>query len=418
MTETSETPQKSAFTFVFVAAILDIVAMGIIIPIIPALIKSFVETEADAGFINGAFIAIWALMQLFASPILGSLSDRFGRRPIILISTAGLGIDFVLMALAPNLWWLVVGRILGGLTSASIATIYAYIADITTPENRAKGFGLIGAAFSGGFILGPSLGGFLGEIGPRVPFWVAACLSGIAFLYGLFVLPESLPREKRMAFSWKRANPLGALTLLKSHRQLLGLAGVEFVVLFSHYVFHSVFVLYTSYRYGFSTLQTAMLLSLTAILDVFIQLWGVSFSVKRFGEFGTLIIGLLAGALGVSLMGLAPTGPLFVAALFPMAIWGLSGPATLSLMSKHVSEKQQGQLQGANMSLSAIAGIFGPVVFGSTYALFIGRFQTLALPGAPFLLCAILLCVAAFFAARLAKQAPPQKSVNLYRPGA
>lgn len=400
---TLSSPKKATLSFIFIAALLDIIAIGIIVPVIPKLIQSFAQTEADAGFINGLFIGIWALMQLFASPILGSLSDRFGRRPVILISTVGLGIDYILMAVAPNLWWLAVGRILGGLTSASIATIYAYIADITTSENRAKGFGLIGAAFSGGFIFGPAIGGFLGEISLRAPFWVSAGLSFLAFLYGFFVLPESLPLEKRMAFSWKRANPLGALTLLKSHKQLLQLGGVEFIVIFSHYVFHSVFVLYTGYRYGFSTMQIALLLSLTALLDVFVQMWGVGFFVRKWGEFSTLVFGLFMGALGAAMMGFAPTAFWFIVALLPLAGWGLAGPATLSLMSRHVSESEQGQLQGANMSLAAIAGVFGPVLFGSIYALFIGPLAFLHLPGSPFLACALLLCLAAFFARQIAK---------------
>ena len=400
---TSFSSRKATFAFIFIAALLDIIALGIIIPIFPELIKSFGLSESNTGILNGAFLAIWALMQLFAAPLLGTLSDRFGRRPVILISTAGLAIDYVLMAIAPTLWWLVVGRILAGLTSASFATIFAYVADITTEKDRAKGFGLIGAAFSGGFIIGPSLGGFLGDFGLRAPFWVAACLSFIAFLYGFFVLPESLPKERRMPFSWSRANPLGVLRLLKSHDTLFKLAGVNFIVLFSHYVFHAVFVLYTSYRYGFSNKQTAMLLSLTALLDVFVQAVGVGFFVKKIGEFNTLILGLLFGAFGVISMGLAPSGSLFILALIPMAGWGLSGPATMALMSKYISEKEQGQLQGANMSQFAIAGVFGPLVFGGTYALFVGPLESVNLPGAPFILCGILLCIAAAFTSHIAK---------------
>ncbi|KAK0341214.1 hypothetical protein LTR94_027328, partial [Friedmanniomyces endolithicus] len=198
---------KAAMGFIFVTAVLDIMAMGIIIPVLPQLIEDFVGSNAQAGVINGLFVALWAGMQFIASPIIGSLSDRFGRRPVILLSCAGLSIDYVLMALAPNLWWLALGRIIAGVTSSSFTTINAYMADITAPEQRARAYGLIGAAFSGGFVLGPVLGGVLGELGPRAPFWAAAALSGLAFVYGAFVLPESLAGDRRMAFSWRRANP-------------------------------------------------------------------------------------------------------------------------------------------------------------------------------------------------------------------
>src|SRR5690606_19876894 len=212
-----------SLAFIFVTAVLDIVAMGIVIPVLPGLIEDFVGSNARAGIINGVFVALWAAMQFVCSPIIGSLSDQYGRRPVILISCAGLSIDYVLMALAPDLWWLALGRIIAGITSSSFTTIYAYMADITEPAKRARAYGLIGAAFSGGFVLGPVLGGFLGEFGPRVPFWFAAGLSGVAFLYGLFILPESLAPEKRMKFSWARANPAGALILLRRHTELSGL---------------------------------------------------------------------------------------------------------------------------------------------------------------------------------------------------
>src|SRR5687768_7850665 len=230
-----------AITFIFVTAVLDIMAMGIVIPVLPALIEEFTGSNATAGIYNGLFVALWAGMQFIFSPIIGSLSDRYGRRPVILISAAGLSADFALMALAPNLWWLAVGRMLGGITSSSFTTVYAYMADITEPAKRARAYGLIGAAFSAGFVAGPLIGGALGEFGPRVPFWAAAGLSGVAFLYGLFVLPESLREVKRMAFSWARANPFGALRLLGSHPELTGLSVVNFLLYFAHHVFSAVF---------------------------------------------------------------------------------------------------------------------------------------------------------------------------------
>jgi DHA1 family tetracycline resistance protein-like MFS transporter len=209
-------PRRAAMAFILVTAVLDILAMGLVIPVLPSLIEGFAGSRADAGLWNGILVALWAAAQFIASPIIGSLSDRFGRRPVILVSVAGMAIDWVLMALAPNLWWLAVGRLIGGVTSSSFTTIYAYVADVTEPEARAKAFGLVGAAFGGGFVLGPFLGGVLGEISPRAPFWAAAAMSAAAFVYGLVVLPESLPKEKRMAFAWARANPFGAMGLLRS----------------------------------------------------------------------------------------------------------------------------------------------------------------------------------------------------------
>lgn len=221
---------QPAIAFIFVTAVLDIMAMGIVVPVLPALIEEFTGSNAGAGLWNGIMVALWAGMQFLCSPIMGSLSDRYGRRPTILISTVGLAIDWTLMALAPNLWWLALGRILGGITSSSFTTIYAYMADITAPEKRSRAYGLIGAAFSAGFVAGPLVGGLLGEFGPRVPFWAAAALSTVAFCYGVLFLPESLPPERRMAFSWARANPFGALRLLRSHPELSGLATVNFLL--------------------------------------------------------------------------------------------------------------------------------------------------------------------------------------------
>jgi DHA1 family tetracycline resistance protein-like MFS transporter len=406
MTSFSSAGRQAAIAFIFVTAVLDIVAMGIVIPVLPALIESFTGSNARAGVINGVFIALWALMQFVASPVIGSLSDQYGRRPVILLSAAGLAADYVLMALAPNLWWLALGRIIAGVTSASFTTVYAYMADITAPEHRARAYGLIGAAFSGGFVAGPLLGGFLGEISPRAPFWVAGALSGVAFLYGLFILPESLPPERRMRFSWRRANPFGALQLLRSHPELSGLALVNFLLYFAHHVFSAVFVLYAGYRYGWSPLQVGLLLALVGVLDMIVQGLLVGSVVKRFGDRGTMIFGLFAGAVGIACMGLAPTGLLFTLAMLPNALWGLAMPTLQSLMTQRVSESEQGQLQGANMSVASIAGVLSPLFFGTIYAMSVGAEPRLPTPGAPFLIAALVLLAAAaisWFVARRAE---------------
>jgi MFS transporter, DHA1 family, tetracycline resistance protein len=313
----------------------------------------------------------------------------------------------VLMALAPNLWWLALGRIVTGITSASFTTVYAYMADITPPEQRARAYGLIGAAFSAGFVAGPLLGGVLGEISPRAPFWVAAGLSGVAFLYGLFILPESLAPENRMPFAWKRANPFGALMLLRSHRELTGLSVVTFLLHFAHHVFSAVFVLYAGYRYGWTAWEVGALLAVVGLLDMLVQGLLVGPSVKRFGDRSTMIFGLFGGAVGIAWMGLAPTGLIFALAIAPNALWGLAMPTLQSLMTRRVSESEQGQLQGATMSVASIAGIISPLFFGAVYAASVGKAPLFPHPGMAFLIAALVLFAAAcagWFVARQAER--------------
>ncbi|WP_019172076.1 TCR/Tet family MFS transporter [Pseudaminobacter salicylatoxidans] len=397
--------RKAAIAFIMVTAVLDIVAMGIIIPVLPPLIEEFAGSNAEAGWINGVFVALWAGMQFVASPIIGSLSDQHGRRPVILLSTLGLAADYVLMALAPNLWWLALGRIIAGITSSSFTTVFAYMADITAPEERARGYGLIGAAFSAGFVAGPLLGGVLGEISPRAPFWFAAGMSGIAFLYGLFVLPESLAPAKRMTFSWKRANPFGAMMLLRSHPELSGLAVVTFLLHFSHHVFSAVFVLYAGYRFGWHAWEVGTLLALVGLLDMTVQGVLVGPMVKRFGDRATMVFGLFGGAIGIAWMGLAPTGVMFTLAMLPNALWGLAMPTLQSLMTQRVSESEQGQLQGANMSVASIAGVVSPLFFGAVYAFTLREGSWLPYPGASFLIASLVLLGAALLGWAVARQA-------------
>src|SRR5690606_32719562 len=308
-------------------------------------------------------------------------------------------------ALAPDLWWLALGRIIAGITSSSFTTIYAYMADITEPEKRARAYGLIGAAFSGGFVLGPVLGGFLGEFGPRVPFWAAAGLSGVAFLYGLFVLPDSLPPQKRMKFSRARANPCGALILLRRHTELSGLAVVNFLLSFAHHVFSAVFVLYAALRYGWGPAEVGLLLALVGVLDMLTQGVLVGPVVKRFGDRATMVFGLFGGAVGIACMGLAPTGMLFTLAMLPNALWGLAMPTLQSLMTQRVSESEQGQLQGANNSVGAIAGVLSPLFFGAVYAISVGPDAWIPHPGTAFLVASLVLFGAATIGWRVALRA-------------
>jgi DHA1 family tetracycline resistance protein-like MFS transporter len=393
MTEpTASSPRRAAFAFVFVTVLLDMFAIGIIIPVLPKLVEDFMGGDtARAAIMYGIFGTAWALMQFLFSPVLGSLSDRFGRRPIILLSNFGLGLDYILMALAPNLRWLFLGRVISGITAASISTAGAYIADVTPPEQRAAKFGLLGAAFGAGFVVGPALGGLLGDISPRLPFWVAAGFSLTNGLYGLFVLPESLKRELRMPFSWRKANPVGALKLLRSHHELWGFTWVTFLSNLAHAALPSVAVLYMGYRYNWDTKSVGLLLAGVGVCQIIVQGFLAGRVVKALGERQTILVGLVAGAAGFTIQAMAPNGAIYASGVIFMSLWGLMGPALQSVMTRLVSPSEQGQLQGANSSVLGIATLIGPLLFTQTFATFIGAHRDWHLPGAPFLLSALLL---------------------------
>ncbi|MET0363144.1 MAG: TCR/Tet family MFS transporter [Sphingobium sp.] len=398
---------QPAVAFIFVTALLDVMAMGLVIPVLPALVEQFAHSESMAGIWNGVLVALWAAMQFLCSPLIGALSDRYGRRPVILVSTIGLSLDWLLMALAPNLWWLAVGRMLGGVTSASFTAVYAYMADITPPEGRAKAFGIVGAAWAAGFVAGPALGGVLANWGPRTPFWVAAGLSGVAFLYGLFILPESLPKDRRMAFAWSRANPLGALRLLRSHADLTGLSIVNFLLYFAHHLFSVVYVLYAWHRYHLGPFEVGLLLACAGALDMAVQGWLVGKVAVRIGDRRTMVIGLTAGAVGLIAMGLAPTRSLFALALLPNSLWALAIPTLQSLMTARVSEREQGQLQGANNSVAAIAGVASPLFFGWLYSL-----SSQSLSGLSFVVASLVLLAAALIGHRSGQRRQAQPTVH------
>jgi MFS transporter, DHA1 family, tetracycline resistance protein len=387
-------PRRAALAFIFAIVLLDVIALGIVIPVLPKLVEGMVGDTALGAQVFGLFGTVWALMQFFFSPVLGALSDRFGRRPVLLTSMTGHGLDYILMALAPNLAWLFVGRIISGITAASFSTAFAYLADVTEPEKRAQAFGLVGAAFGVGFVLGPALGGVLGAYDPRLPFWVAAAFSLANALYGYFFLPESLPPERRMAFAWSRANPVGSLRLLSQHPELLGLAGVAFLYHLAHASLPAVAVLYTSYRYHWDTQMLGLSLAAIGIASGIVQGVLIQPIIRWIGERRTLLAGLLFGALGFSVYGLAPTGTIFWLGIPVMALWGIAGAASQAMMSKLVSASEQGQLQGANSSIMALAGLFGPGLFTQTFAWSLGPDTGWHYPGAPFLLASVLLVAA------------------------
>ncbi len=384
--------RRAALPFIFVTVLIDMLAFGMIIPVLPVLVQDFAGGSAARGAeIYGLFGTAWALMQFFFSPVQGSLSDHFGRRPVILISCAGLGLDFILMAWAPNLGWLLVGRIISGITAASFSTAGAYISDISPPEKRAQSFGLIGAAFGVGFITGPALGGVLGAISPRLPFWAAAGMALANVCWGLFVLPESLPAERRVPFSWKAANPVGALKLLRSHPTLATLATGFFLMSLAHVVLPSVTVLYMRYRYAWNTAAVGAMLAGVGICSLIVQVGLVKPAVRLLKERKALLTGLAFGAAGFAIYGAASSGTVFWIGVPVMAIWGIATPSLQTIMTSCVTPTEQGRLQGALASLQGLASLIGPTVFTQIFAASIADNSTWHLPGAPFFLAAALI---------------------------
>ena len=361
--------RRAAVGFVFAVAVMDVLAMGIIIPVLPQLVKQFNHgNTAAAAQYFGAFGVTYGVMQFFFSPILGALSDRFGRRPVLLISIFGLGFDYFLMALSPTIGWLFLGRTISGVTAATFSTANAYVADVTAPDKRAKSFGLMGAAFGIGFTIGPTLGGLLGSIDLRLPFYVAGGLALINGLYGLFVLPESLPRDRRAPFVLAKANPLGSFELLRSHRELLGLAAIVFLYFLAHQVLQSTFALYTNYRYGWGPFPLGLNLLGVGVGNILVQSFVVGPFVARFGERGALYTGLAAGAIGFVIYATATTTLQFWLGLPIFAFMGLTQPGYQGLMTRRVGPTEQGRLQGANSGMMALASIIGPVLFTQVFA--------------------------------------------------
>ena len=382
-------------SFIFVTVALDMIAIGIIIPVWPALIKSFMgQNDASASLTLGFMAVVWALAQFVAAPILGVLSDRIGRRPVILFSNIGTALDYVIMAAAPSLGWIFVGRILSGITAASVPTASAYVADVTPPEKRAGAFGLIGAAFGLGFVVGPAIGGVLGNIDPRLPFWVAAGLGFANFLYGLFVLPESLKAENRKArFEIKRANPLGSLRLLRSHPELFGIAIVAFIGYVAHEVYTVVYVLYGQHRYGWDVKTLGMGLAIVGISSALIAALLSQKAVEKFGARMSLLGGLFFGAVGFYLFGSASTLMFWIG--IPInALWGIAGSAEQVYMTKRVGSDEQGELQGALGAMRSIAMIGAPMIFAGVFSYFIGGGGSgRDFPAAPWYLAAVLLVI-------------------------
>ncbi|MEO7916163.1 MAG: TCR/Tet family MFS transporter [Dokdonella sp.] len=415
MTATPQTPlRRAAVVFIFITVMLDMLAFGVIIPVLPHLVEQMIGGDiATAARWTGFFGVAYNLMQLIFSPVQGALSDRFGRRPVILLSNLGLGLDFIVMALAQTLPLLFIGRLISGMTAASFSTANAYIADVTAPDKRAAAFGMLGAAFGIGFIVGPALGGWLGGFDIRMPFWVAAGLSIANFIYGYFVLPESLPKEKRSKhFDIKSANPIGALGFLRRHPQVFALALVLFTVNLAQYALNSTFVLFTDYRFDWGPQEVGFSLALVGLCSGVVQAGLVRRVVPMFGERRVMLAGLLFGIAGFSVLGLGPYVWVFLLGIPLLALWGLGGPTAQAIMTQQISAHEQGRLQGAITSLASFAGIFGPFVFSQVFAAFIGPAVPVHVPGAAFLLAAVLLVVAFALGLRATRGMRSSKSVE------
>jgi DHA1 family tetracycline resistance protein-like MFS transporter len=392
MSETTQSPPESgaAFGFIFVSAVTCAMSIGIMVPVLPNLLKSFNggDTAAAADW-SVVFFVFGGLMSFFAGPILGLLSDRFGRRPVLLVSLSGLGLDFLFMAFAPSLAWLFVGRLISGATSGVFSTANAYVADVTPPEKRARAFGWMGAAFSVGFLAGPAIGGVLGDYNLRLPFMAAAALTLVNALYGLFVVPESLPESKRTtAFHWRRANPLGSLRLLRSHHELLPLAAVGFLNQLANMVWPSVFVLYAGYRFGWTPGLTGIFMALVSVAGVAVQSLVVGPFVRNFGERACLIVGAALPIIGLGWVAYAPNAWLYLIGVPFNAFWQLLTPGLQGLMTRRVGPAEQGQLQGANQSLAGMASVLGPIIYGLSFAWAV-RHGELHIPGLPFMIASL-----------------------------
>src|SRR5256885_2049614 len=376
-------------------------AIGLIAPVLPKLVLTFLNNDMRrAANWNGIFLTVFAAMQFFFSPVIGVLSDRIGRRPVLLLSSLGLGLDYVVMALAPTIGWLFLGRIISGITASSIPTAMAYIADVTPREKRAGAFGLIGAAFGIGFTFGPVVGGLVGNSDPRLAFWVASAFSLANWLYGFFFVPESLPKDKRKEFTWRRANPVGSLVLLRSHPDLWKLATIQFLAYVSHEIF-AIWALYAIYRFAWDPWNIAKSLFVVGVCTAVISGGLTGRIVAWLGERRTLYIGQFFGALGMMIAGLARSGAVYVASIPIISMWNISFPAAQGIMTHHVSEREQGELQGAISSLRSIAFVIGPFLFSWTFKWSIDPSHGINLPGAGYFLAAALLFAAAVMATRV-----------------
>jgi MFS transporter, DHA1 family, tetracycline resistance protein len=410
------TASKNAMAFIIATVVLDMLSIGLIVPIMPRIVEGYFPGKTvDAAHAFGLAMTSWALLQFVMSPILGALSDQYGRRPIILVSCIGLGVSYFATAMAPTFALFLAARLISGATAGNISAANAYIADVTAPSERAKAFGMLGAAFGVGFTFGPGLGGLLGGLDIRFPLYAAGTLCFINAAYGFFVLPESLKPENRTPFAWRKANPIGALAVFKGQPMLYALLPVYALFSLAQSVFPTTFVLYAEHRYHFNTVVTGATMAASSTMMIFAQVFLVQRVVRRLGERRAMMVALCFGMTGFALYGLAPTPILFWSSMPVMLLWSMFTPSIQSLMTQRVSPSAQGRLQGGLASITALMGVIAPQLYTTLFALGISKTLPggLDLPGAPFLVASSCLVVAlaiAYFAVR--------RSPTSGRPGA
>ncbi|AHJ98088.1 TCR/Tet family MFS transporter [Hymenobacter swuensis] len=414
----SSSPRKAALGFIFFTLLLDVTGIGIIIPVIPTLIRHLTGgTISDAARIGGWLVFAFAIMQFLFSPVMGNLSDRFGRRPVLLLSLLGFALDYVLLAFAPTIGWLFVGRLIAGVMGASFTTASAYIADISTPETRAQNFGMIGAAFGLGFIIGPLLGSQLVNFGPKVPFLAAAALTLLNLLYGFFVLPESLPQERRRAFDWRRANPVGSLKMLKRYPVITGLVSSLLCIYIAAHATQSNWTYYVIEKFDWSNNEVGYSLAAIGLLVAIVQGLLIRRINPALGPKRSVFLGMLLYAVGFVLFAFATKGWMMYVFLVPYCLAGISGPALQGIISGQVPGNEQGELQGALTSLMSLTSIVGPPLMTNLFSYFTGPKAPIYFPGAPFLLGTVLILISLLLAVRsLATYVVPLQSPETAEP--
>jgi DHA1 family tetracycline resistance protein-like MFS transporter len=401
------TTRKPALSFIFITLFLDVLGIGLVVPILPKLVEQLAGGGMDsASFIFGWLVGLYALMQFLFAPIIGSLSDRFGRRPVILLSLFGSGLDYFLLAWAPTLPWFFLGRILSGISGANFSAAAAYIADVSPPEKRSANFGILGAAFGLGFIFGPALGGWLGHYGLRVPFYAAGILTLVNWLYGFLILPESLKAENKREFSFKRSNPIGALLQLGRQRLILGLSTSYFISSIAHQVYPSIWVLYTGFRYDWGTKQTGLSLALVGVMAAIVQGGLTRIIIPKIGERRAAVSGLLIMAVALTGYGLAPRGWMVYIIIVFGSLSGIAVPAIQGMISRTVGDNEQGGIQGALTGMQSVAGFIGPPLATGLFGYFISDRAPAIVPGAAFFFSSGLALMAAMMAARSFRRNP------------
>lgn len=405
MNPTLEEKRPAALRFIFITLLIDVIGLAIIIPVFPKLIEGLIHGDiSDASKISGLLLVAYAVMQFLCAPLVGNLSDKYGRRPVLLFSLLGFGIDYLFLAFAPTIGWLFVGRIIAGITGASFTTASAYIADVSSPEKRAQNFGMIGVAFGLGFILGPVIGGILGKMDTHYPFYAAAALALLNAAYGYFILPESLPKEHRRELDWKRCNPLGSLLQLKKYPSVINLSVCLFLVYFAGHAVQSVWTFYTMQKFSWNEDIVGYSLGFIGLMIAVVQGGLIRVAIPKLGQERSIWIGLMLYAIGMVLFGLANKGWMMFAYMVPYALGGIAGPALQGIMTNQVPANEQGELQGGLTSLMSLSSIFGPWFMTYIFYYFTKDNAPFYLPGAPYFVGAALMLLSAILAMRSFKK--------------